>query len=312
MPSTAIESATVKTVHLTKDEQARASKAKESEKRLARNSVIANAEASATAFEDAFAKLCTINQQGATLYQSFKEIAEASREPFTIVRHFFAHKKEGELLFGEYATGDAWAQARCGVSYGYVCRCLNPPKEQPLLKAVNETAQSPVSSKPSPHVVELQALLADNTTKAVREQINKKVDKEIADAKKANAVETKVLLAKQAAEMKSSVAKHVAKLKVDTENQRKQDEQEAKRQQQIAVQRAVDATQANALKPADKLPKKTTTAQEAIALDEAILILQGLIFNIPKSAFKEKKYFRQAVAFLKSHNAFQAPVGGAA
>jgi hypothetical protein len=143
-----IQSPTVETVHLTKDEQTRASKARESEKRLARKAVIANAEASATAFEDAFAKLRTINQQGATLYQSFKEIA--------------------------------------------------------------------------------------------------------------------------------------------------------------------DATQANALKLADKLPKKTTTALEAIALDEAILILQGLIFNIQKSAFKEKKYFKQAVAFLKSHNAFQAPVGGAA
>jgi hypothetical protein len=299
--SPAVQSITVKTIRLNKDEEARASKAKESEKRLARQAFIDKAEENAKAFENAFTKLRTLNQQGATLYRSFKEITEASREPLIAVRHFFAHKKEGELLFGEYATGDAWAQARCGVSYGYVCRCLNPPKEQPLLKAVNETAQSPVSSKPSCPVVELQALLRETTTKAVCEQITKKVAKEIADAKKANEVATKALLAKQDAELHAKV-----------EEQRKQDEQEAKRQQQIAVQRAVDATAANALKLADKLPKKTATALEAKSLDEAILILQGIVFTIPKSAFKEKKYFKQAVKFLKLRNAFQAPVGGAA
>jgi len=123
--SPVVQSPTVKTIHLNKDEDARASKAKASETRLARKTVIANAEENATAFENAFAKLRTLNQQGATLYRSFKEITEASREPLIAVRHFFAHKKEGELLFGEYATGDAWAQARCGVVYGYVCRCLN-------------------------------------------------------------------------------------------------------------------------------------------------------------------------------------------
>lgn len=139
---------TVNTIRVNKDEQARSNKAKESETRLARKTFIANAEASATAFEDAFAKLRDINQQGVTLYQSFKEIAEASREALNVVRDFFAHKKAGELLYGEFATGDAWATSRCGVSYDYVCRCLNPRKEQPLLKAANETAQSSVSPQP--------------------------------------------------------------------------------------------------------------------------------------------------------------------
>src|SRR5713101_7313213 len=184
-----LSTATVKTIQLTKDEADKARQASVGEKLLARKAVIANAEANATQFENAFVTLRTLNQQGATLYLSFKEITEASRAPLLAVRQFFAHKKEGELLYGEYATGDAWAQARCGVSYGYVCRCLNPAKEQPLLKAVNETAQSPVSPQPSHPVIELQALLAANTTKAVREQITKKVAKEIADAKKANAAE---------------------------------------------------------------------------------------------------------------------------
>ncbi len=308
----AVQSTTVKTVHVNKDEKTRASKDKESKTRLARQAFIANAEASATAFEDAFTKLRTINQQGATLYRSFKEISEASREPLLDVRHFFAHKKEGELLFGEYATGDAWAQARCGVLYGYVCRCLNPPKEQPLLKAVNETAQSPVSSQPSHHVVELQALLAD-TTKAVREQITKKVAKEIADAKKANAAETKALLAAQAEEMKAALKKQAADLQAKAEKQRLQDEQEAVRRQKLAVKNAVDATAMTALQSATALlPTKTTTALEAKALDEAIMILRGIVFTAQKSAFTEKKYFKQAVAFLKSHNAFQAPIGGVA
>jgi hypothetical protein len=299
--------ATIETIHLTKDEADEARKASPGEKLLARKAVIADAEANALAFEDAFSKLRDINQRGATLYRSFKEIAEASREPLQVVRHFFAHKKDGELLFGKYATGDAWAQARCGVVYGYVCRCLNPPKEQHLLKAANETAQSSVSEKPSRHVVDLESLLKGNTTKAVRDRIIKKVDKEIADATKENEAETKTLLAKQGAEIQASAAEHAAKLKADFEAQRKQDEQEAKRQQKLAVQHAVDATAANALKLADKLPTKTTTALEVKALDEAITILQGVVFTIEKSAFKEKKYFKQAVAFLKSRNAFQAP-----
>jgi len=309
MPSTE----TVTTIRLTKDEADEVRKASVGEKLLARKAVIAHAEENATAFEDAFAKLSVLNQQGKTLYQSLKETAEASREALQIVREFFAHKKKGELLFGEFATGDAWAQARCGVIYGYVCRCLNPPKEQHLLKAVNETAQSAVSSKPSSqHVVELQALLADNTTKAVREQITRKVAKEISDAKKANEALTKASLVEQAAATKSALLKQAAEIHAEVAQQRQQDEQEAKRQQQLAVKRAVDTTQANALKLADKLPTKTTTALEANALDEAILILQGIVFTIDKSALKEKKYFRQAVDFLKARNAFQAPVVGGA
>ena len=91
MPSTA----TVKTIHLTKDEKAPASKGDLAKKLLARKAAIANAEANALAFEEAFAKLRAINQQGATLYQSFKEIAEAIRKSLQIVREFFAHKKKG-------------------------------------------------------------------------------------------------------------------------------------------------------------------------------------------------------------------------
>jgi hypothetical protein len=245
------------------------------------------------------------------VYHSFKEITEASRAPLLAVRQFFAHKKEGELLFGEYATGDAWAQARCGVSYGYVCRCLNPTKEQPLLKAVNETAQSPVSPQPSHPVVELEALLAANTTKAVREQITKKVAKEIADAKKANAAETKALLAAQAEETKAALAKQAADLQAKADKQRLEDEQEAARNQKLAVKNAVDATAMGALQSAAALlPTMTTTAVEAKALDEAILILRGMVFTMKKSQFKEKTYFKQAVAFLKAHNAFQAPADG--
>ncbi len=300
--------ATIKTIHLTKDEADAARKSAVGEKLRARQAVIANAEENAMQFENAFAKLRTINQQGATLYRSFKEITEASRAPLQTVRNFFAHKKEGELLFGEYATGDTWAQARCGVSYGYVCRCLNPPKEQPLLKAVNETAQSPVSPQPSHPVVELQALLAANTTKAVREQITKKVAKEIADAKKANETAMKAALAAQAEETKAALAKQAADLQAKADKQRLEDEQEAARNQKLAVKNAVDATAMGALQSAAALlPTKTTTAVEAKALDEAILILRGIVFTIDKAALKEKKYFKQAVAFLKAHNAFQAP-----
>jgi len=308
-----VSTATVKTIHLTKDEADAARKSAVEEKLRARQAVIANAEENAMQFENAFAKLRTLNQQGITLYRSFKEITAASRAPLLAVRQFFAHKKEGELLFGEYTTGDAWAQARCGVSYGYVCRCLNPPKEQPLLKAVNETAQSPVSPQPSHPVIELQALLAANTTKAVREQITKKVAKEIADAKKANAAETKALLAAQAEETKAALEKQAADLQAKVEKQRLDDEQEAARKQKLAVKTAVDATAMTALQSATALlPTKTTTALEAKALDEAIMILRGIVFTAQKSAFTEKKYFKQAVAFLKSHNAFQAPIGGVA
>ena len=70
MPSTA----TVKTIHLTKDEKARASKADLERKLLARKAAIANAEANALAFEEALAKLRAINQQSATLYRSKKSL----------------------------------------------------------------------------------------------------------------------------------------------------------------------------------------------------------------------------------------------
>jgi hypothetical protein len=278
-----LSTATVKTIQLTKDEAAAARKASGGEKLLARKAVIANAEENATAVEASFTKLHAMNDQYVTLYQSFKTIAEANREPLAVVRHFFAHKKEGELLFGQYATGDAWSKERCGVGFDYVCRCLNPAKAQPLLRAANQTAQSSVS-QPSQHVVELESLLKDTTTKAVRDRITMKVAKEIADAKKANETAMKAALAAQAEETKAALKKQATDLQSKAEKQRLEDEQEAARKQKLAVKNAVDATAMTALQSATALlPTKTTTAVEARALDEAILILQGIVFTMKKS-----------------------------
>ncbi len=156
-------------------------------------------------------------------------------------------------------------------------------------------------------MVELQTLLK-GSTKAVREQITRKIAKEIADAKKAKETLTKGALNEMAVATKAALAKQAANLTAEAEKQRKHDEQEAERKQKRAIQIAVDATRADALKLSDKLPKKATTAQEAIALDEAIVILRGIVFTIDKSALKEKRNFKQAVAFLKARHAFQALV----
>src|ERR1035437_99322 len=129
--------ATVKTIHLTKDKADEARKVDKKQKLLNRKAVISDAEKSATAYENAYVKLHAMNEQYVSLHHSFKDIATSSRESLNVVRHFFAHRKKDELLFGEYATGEAWAQARCGVGFDYVCRCLNPVKDLPLLKEVN-------------------------------------------------------------------------------------------------------------------------------------------------------------------------------
>jgi hypothetical protein len=52
--------------------------------------------------------------------------------------------------------------------------------------------------------------------------------------------------------------------------------------------------------------QKPFTANDATALDEAIVILQALVFTVGKSNF-DKKDFKAAVAFLKSRNAFNVP-----
>ena len=314
--------ATVKTIHLTKAEADEARKAKigenriarkdkEDKTRLARQAVVRDAEENATQFASNFAKLHALNSQYTTMYHSFREIADANIEPLKVVRHFFAHKKDGELLFGEFSTGEAWSQARCNVGFDYVCRCLNPIKAVPLLKAANdsnETAQSSVSSKPTKHAIALDSLLKNSTTKTVRKQIITKFDKEIADAKKANDAETQAALAKQASEMESANAKHIAKIKADAAQQLRDELATAARKEKQAVSLAVDETASQVLQQAEaKIPKKETTALEANALDEAILILRGIVFTIEKSKFNEKKYFAQAVEFLKAHKAFSAP-----
>jgi len=54
------------------------------------------------------------------------------RPAFERVREGFAHLKKGETIMGE-RTGQAWADKHLGVTYDWLCRCLNPPKAGTLL-----------------------------------------------------------------------------------------------------------------------------------------------------------------------------------
>ena len=265
--------ATVKNIRLNKDEADRARKSAVGEKLRAREKFIVKAEASATAFEASYAKLKAMNEQHTVLYRSFKEIAAVAREELLTVRHFFAHKNDGELLFGLYAVGEEWSQARCGVGYDYVCR-LTPPTEQKLLKDVNETAQSSVSAKPRRKAADgLQDLLAALPTDAARVKFMKKFDAQVADLKAKNEKDAEVRLTNQ---------------KAVYEQERKDAEKETARLHKLAVEQAKkdgeETERRLAKEAAAKLPRPVTnTADEANALKLADIFARNIAMSLNKS-----------------------------
>jgi hypothetical protein len=123
-----VSSATVKTVRLTNGEKAYVRR-HESEKR---REYLKSLETDAQAFVKGFQAAKALNDEANVLHRKFKDMVEQMRPVFERVRYGFAHLKKGETVMGE-RTGPAWADRYLGVTYDWLCRCLNPPKAGTLL-----------------------------------------------------------------------------------------------------------------------------------------------------------------------------------
>lgn len=118
-----VSTATVKTVRLTNAEKALARK----DKSAKRKEELKSLESDAQTFVKGFETAKTINGEITALHRKFKDVVESLRPVFERVRHGFAHLKKGETIMGE-RTGPEWAKRYVGVSYDWLCRCLNPRK----------------------------------------------------------------------------------------------------------------------------------------------------------------------------------------
>lgn len=87
-----------------------------------------------------------ISEQATALHRKFKDVVEEMRPVFERVREGFAHLRKGETVMGE-TTGDAWAQKHLGITYNWLCRCLNQPKAGKLLLSDGTKVLNPQPSK---------------------------------------------------------------------------------------------------------------------------------------------------------------------
>ncbi len=104
-------------------------------------------EADAQEFVDGYRAAEKINEDVNVLHRKFKELVEAMRPVFERVRYGFAHLKKGETVMGE-RTGPAWASKHLGVTYDWLCRCLNRPKAGTLLLTDGTKVVVPTLAKP--------------------------------------------------------------------------------------------------------------------------------------------------------------------
>lgn len=133
-----VSTVTVKSVRLTNDEKAAVRK-DDSTKRI---EYLKSLEADAQAFVKGFQTAKAINDEATALHCKFKDVVENIRPVFERVRYGFAHLKKGETVMGE-RTGPAWAKKHIGLSYDWLCRCLNPPKAGTLLLTDGTKVVSP-------------------------------------------------------------------------------------------------------------------------------------------------------------------------
>jgi hypothetical protein len=118
-----VSTATVKSVRLTNGEKALARK----DENTKRKQYLKSLEADAQAFVKGFQTAKAISAEANVLHRKFKDVVEEMRPTFERVRYGFAHLKKDETVMGE-RTGPEWAKRYTGVSYDWLCRCLNPPK----------------------------------------------------------------------------------------------------------------------------------------------------------------------------------------
>ena len=97
-----------------------------------RKEYVTSLEADAQAVVEGCQSAKAIRDGAIVLHRKFKDVVEQMRPAFERVRVGFAHLRKGETVMGE-RTGTAWAEKYIGLSYDYLCRCLNPPKDTLLL-----------------------------------------------------------------------------------------------------------------------------------------------------------------------------------
>jgi hypothetical protein len=133
-----VSAATVKSVRLTNGEKADVRKHESAKRR----EYLQSLEADAQTFVKGFQAAKAINDEANVLHRKFKAVVEEMRPVFERVRYGFAHLKKGETVMGE-RTGPAWAGRYLGVTYDWLCRCLNPPKTGTLLLTDGTKVVSP-------------------------------------------------------------------------------------------------------------------------------------------------------------------------
>jgi hypothetical protein len=123
-----VSAATVKSVRLNAAEKGLVRK----DERTKRKEYLKSLEADAQTFLKGFQTAKAINEEANVLHRKFKDVVEEMRPVFERVRYGFAHLKKGETVMGE-RTGTVWAERYIGISYDWLCRCLNPPRAGTLL-----------------------------------------------------------------------------------------------------------------------------------------------------------------------------------
>ena len=134
--------ATVKSIPLTADEKVLVRKDEASK----RKAYLKALEADAQTFVKGYQNAREIGEQAKALHRKFKDVVEEMRPVFERVREGFAHLRKGETVMGE-TTGDAWAQKHLGITYNWLCRCLNPPKAGRLLLTDGSKVLDPQAPK---------------------------------------------------------------------------------------------------------------------------------------------------------------------
>jgi len=138
-----VSSATVKPSRRNGSEKSVARKDKSKE----RKEYLKTLEADAQAFVDCYRAAKKISDDVNVLHRKFGDLVESMRPVFERVRDGFAHLKKGEMVMGE-RTGPAWASKHLGVTYDWLCRCLNRLKAGTLLLTDGTKVVAPTPAKP--------------------------------------------------------------------------------------------------------------------------------------------------------------------
>jgi hypothetical protein len=125
MPQTGqnpVSLATVKVRQRNSSEKSVGSKGKSKK----RKKYLESLEADARTFVKGFKEARGIDIKAKVLHRKFKDVVTEMRPVFQRVRKGFAHLRKDETVMGE-RTGSAWAERHIGVTYDWLCRCLNAP-----------------------------------------------------------------------------------------------------------------------------------------------------------------------------------------